>query len=147
MPSKTPERSTTDSREVPGPKFDALRSSLSTLMGRKVPDGFPVPTSGISRRHADDPVRVAAALSRRLRVSRAVSRGWLALTRFEQAVGVLESLLPGLGWDFSTSALRRTIALDLAQLAVLLEKLPILERIVEELGRIESNARTSLVAI
>jgi hypothetical protein len=124
---------------------DQVRESLAALVGRKLPDGFPLPALAAEHGHRD-PIHTAAVLAENLAVDHAVDAAHAALTQYRDTLSVLEALLPGFGWDFGMGELTRTLLHQLHRLAALLDRLSVLRRIVDELGRMEGSARKARVA-
>lgn len=130
-----------DTRADRADDMTSLRASLAVLAGRRLPDSFPLPRFASADGDAD-PLRVAAALAEHLAVAEAAAAAWDAVEQCEEMLAAVSALLPGLGWDFSTGALTRTLMHHLHRLSALLGKLPVLQRIVDELGRMEAHTRT-----
>lgn len=122
------------------PDETALREQLALLMRRRVPEAFPLPAPG-PLPHEQGPLALGAALREHLRVDEATAAAAAAARACDEAMLTLGTLVPGLGWDFSTGALHRTLLSRLQKLSALLGRLPVLRRIAEELGRVEAFQR------
>ncbi|MCY0989717.1 hypothetical protein OV203_21445 [Nannocystis sp. ILAH1] len=121
--------------------LDELRAQLSLLMQRRLPQGFPLPAV---------PKGAATPLERGIQLARAldvVGAGRLAMEAAlacNEVVQALVELMPGFGWDYSVGHLQEKLGHDLSALGDLLQRLPALRRIVDELGRMEAIERTLL---
>jgi hypothetical protein len=117
-----------------------LREQLAVLMARRVPDGFPLPTSGPLPRDRSA-LGLGALLREQLGAGDATAAAAAAARACDEAVLALGALVPGFGWDFATGQLHRTLLARIEHLSALLGRLPVLRRVVDELGRIEALQR------
>lgn len=120
----------------------ALRDELAQLMRRRVPVGFPLPVERPSPRERG-PLGLGTALHERLDVDGATAAAAGAARACDELVLTLGSIAPGFGWDFSTSHLHRTLLARIQRLAAILNRLSVLRRIADELGRIEAFQRAT----
>ena len=118
---------------------DDVRKQLEQLSRKPLPDDLPMPR--LDRIDVDDPVRMAAQLADEMDVDDAAGAAWSELEKNEDVIDTLSRLVPGFGWDFSPGELGQTLLHNLPSLAALLDKLPALQRICDELGRMEGKAR------
>ncbi|WP_438020340.1 VWA domain-containing protein [Sorangium sp. So ce315] len=118
----------------------ALREQLAELMGRRLPDGFPLPVSCPlpGERSA---LGLGALVWEQLGAGDATAAAAAAARACDEAVLALGALVPGAGWDFATGQLHRTLLARIGRLSALLGRLAVLRRVVEELGRLEALQR------
>lgn len=128
-----------DARKPGKPPGDDVRQQLEQLSRKPLPDDLPMPR--LDQTDADDPVRLAAQLADDMEVDDAAGSAWSELEKNEDVIDALSRLVPGFGWDFSPGELGQTLLHNLPSLAALLDKLPALQRICDELGRLDGKAR------
>lgn len=124
----------------PPPPLEDLRARLAVLIQRRLPPGFPPPIAPSTRTRT--PLDLGMAIHHQLDLHGAAAAAGDAALACNEAIQALSELLPGLGWDYSVGQLHDTLRLDLAGLGELMERLPELRRIVDELGRIEAAQHT-----
>ncbi|MGK3994408.1 VWA domain-containing protein [Sorangium sp. So ce1024] len=118
----------------------ALREQLAELMGRRLPDGFPLPVScSLSRERST--LGLGALVWEQLGAGDATAAAAAAARACDEALLALGALVPGAGWDFATGQLHRTLLARIGRLSALLGRLPVLRRVVDELGRLEALQR------
>jgi len=131
---------TTDREAADEAARKAMREQLSALLQRRVPADFPLPPMPREGAPAD-PLTAAATLSRRLKLSQATQVAAHRVEALDELTALLGTLLPGFGWDYGPGDLQRSLLAGTRHLAELLQRLPVLRRIAEELGRVEAVER------
>ncbi len=126
---------------APSTSVEDLRAQLVPLIQRRLPPGFPLPVPPSETRPT--PLELGMAVARHLDLSGAASAASAAAVACNEAVQALTELLPGLGWDYSLGHLHETLLHDLETLGELMQRLPELRRIADELGRIETHQSTA----
>lgn len=107
----------------------------------EVPEGFPWPE--FSRGSETPPEEAGAELAESLDASEMT---WAALdqvTRTHELLETLHHIMPGGGWGAGRGRVEQALARDGDRLVELLRSMPLLRRIVEELGRLEEMDRKS----
>lgn len=130
--------------DEPDPEVERVRAQLEVLMQRRLRADFPLPAPDATRdgpRPAADPLSAGAAMRRGLDIAAATGSAIAAARACDEVLLTLGSLLPGFGWDYSAGHLQRTLMFRLDHLSALLQRLPVLRRIADELGRMEAIER------
>jgi len=110
---------------------------------RELPPGFPIPVSKNAEAYRT-PDRLGALFATEMELGEATSKAMATAVAAGGMCDALEAVLPGLGWDYSQGHLHKTLTYRVEHLAALLTRLPALQQIAEELGRMESHSRRTL---